>query len=595
MCGIAGCAGPAAAGAPLEAMARLLGHRGPDARTGWRGEGVAFAHARLSVIDVDGGAQPYASEDGRVTAVFNGEIYNFAELRATLQAQGHRFRSRADGEVLVHLYEEEGDAFPARLRGMFAAAVWDAGRSRLLLARDPWGVKPLVVRQDGASIWFASEAKALAPAGLWKPEVTADRLAAFLAYGYFPSPATADAAVLRLSPGHLMVWEDGAATVRPYAARPVPAPPADVREAEARLGDLLREGVRLRLVSDVPVGAFLSGGLDSSLVTALMREAGAADLHTFSISVAGRDESAWALKAATHLGTRHHVQEVGPGLLDELPAAASHWDEPLADPAYLPNLALARLARETVKVCLSGDGADEAFLGYRRYAWIRDFARSPVDGLPAGLRAALFGFLGLRRWALTPARRYGEVLCLATREETAGLLDVPFEDPARRLDAMAAEAGVEAFRDFDLATWLPDDILAKVDLSSMACGLEVRSPFLDVEVMAFARSLPAAWMFGPDGEGKAPVKAVAAALLPPDLVHRPKQGFDLPLAAWLGVKGEGLLERLEGPAPFFRADGVKRLLLAASSGDARAALRLWTVLCFLAWARSHGVRGILGR
>jgi asparagine synthase (glutamine-hydrolysing) len=567
MCGIAGLFHP---GLPkpvdparVRAMADALAHRGPDGSGVWTAPGVGLGHRRLSIIDVEGSPQPMASADGAITVVFNGEIYNFQELRADLAARGHVFRTEGDTEVLIAGWRAWGPAMLERLNGMFAFAIHDAG-GQLFLARDRLGVKPLhyVELSDGA-LAFASELKGLLAHPLLRRQVDPTAVEDYLAFGYVPDDACIVAGVRKLPAGSYLLIERG---------RPVPAPVrwwqpnfADRARGsraalEEELLDRLRAAVRSRMVADVPLGAFLSGGVDSSAVVALMAEASRAPVTTCTIGFdeAGHDERSYAATVAQRFATDHHVEVVGAGdfaLIDTLVAA---FDEPFADASALATYQVSRLARRHVTVALSGDGADEAFAGYRRQRF--QAAEERVRGLfPPAFRASVFGTLGRRYpkadWAPRPLRAKTTLLALADDGAEAYARSVGVTTPALR-HALFSEVGrraiaghraedrwVRAMREApardpldraqyaDLTLWLPGDILTKADRTSMAVGLEAREPLLDHRLVEFAATLPPSLRLR-GGQGKWLMKKAVERFLPREVLYRPKMGFVTPVSAW---------------------------------------------------------------
>ena len=510
MCGICGIASTRGTVDParLAAMSATLVQRGPDSDGAYVEGPVGLAARRLAIIDLATGDQPISNEDGRITVVQNGELYNYRELRRELERAGHRFSTSGDTEVLVHLYEEHGARFAERLRGMFAVALWDAERSRLVLARDPYGIKPLYYRDAGGEIEFASELRAL-PRG----EIDLDALDAFLAFNSVPGPLTIFREVRKLQAGHVLTWENGRSEIARYA-RPAPVPADEVRdddEAELveELRARLRDSVRAHLVSDVPVGVLLSGGIDSSVLAALAAEEASEPLRTFSIGFEERsfDELADARLVAERYGTQHRELVLRPDAALLLPALADAFDEPFADSSALPTYLVAQLAAEDVKVALSGEGGDELFGGYYTYAadllaeragWTAPFLRPVVERLPSSSARASFDYKAkrfVRAAHLPPLERHHgwkEIFSPDARAELTGRGDG--SDPVDLLRARFAETeGAELLarlQDVDLGTYLVDDLLMKTDRASMAHSLEARVPFLDPrrdELLARAR------------------------------------------------------------------------------------------------------------
>ena len=562
MCGIAGMVG-----APdrrlLRAMARIMAHRGPDDEGVWCDADAGLAARRLKIIDLVGGHQPIANEDESCWLAFNGEIYNYRELRARLDAKGHRFRSQSDGETILHLYEEAGDGCLDDLEGMFGFALWDRVRRRLLLARDPLGIKPLYYRERGGGVAFASEAKALLldPTCPREPDLRA--LAAYLAFLYIPSPATAFAGVHKLPPGHKLVCEQGRVRLEAYWRPRAPARlVTEPREAAERVLAALGESVARHLVSDVPVGVFLSSGLDSSSIVTLMRRATpGTPIRTFTLDFeeASFGEAAAARAVARAVGSEHLEFVVRPAVADILPTLVWHLDEPLADSSLVITHLIARLAREHVTVALSGIGGDELFIGYPRYLGTRVAAR--YDRLvPMALRRQLARAAGwlpdsqrsddptgrLRRFLeagpLDAADRYLAWISFWGTPALRALMPAlsPESDPFAGHRAIlrgvlktgsggvATATGMAAL---DLLTYLPDDLLLLGDKMTMAASLELRVPFCD------RRLVETVWSIDPalrSGRGLKPLlRQVMGPLLPPEILERPKRGFSVPIGSWL--------------------------------------------------------------
>ncbi|MET8144502.1 asparagine synthase (glutamine-hydrolyzing) [Sphaerisporangium sp. NPDC005288] len=624
MCGIAGTASLSRPDPALvRRMCDVISHRGPDGEGFHDDEHASLGMRRLAIIDVAHGDQPVYNENGRVAAVFNGEIYNFAELREELARQGHRLRGAGDSECLVHLYEQYGDEMVHRLRGMFAFAVWDRDRRRLLLARDRAGKKPLYWWADAGAIRFASELKSLAQDPALRREIDPVALHHYLSYQYVPAPWSIFQGVHKLPPAHLLVWEDGRASVRRYW-RPdrTPGPPVDEREAEERLRELLLEATRLRMVSERPIGAFLSGGVDSSAVVAAMAMQSAEPVKTFCVGFEDDryDERHKARMVAERYATDHHELVVTPDLLEVLPRLAWHFDEPFADSSAIPSFYVAQMSRRHVTVALNGDGGDECFGGYRRHALMARAGRMPslprAFAGPCGRAGALVAerseFGGLPRRlgrlmqfaAAPPAERYPRLMSCFTpeqkwriygdvlRERLAGVDSHALLRDA--FDSSAAGSDLGRVLDVDTLTYLPDDLLVKVDITTMANSLEARSPFLDHHLMEWAARLPDSCKVR-GGHTKVLLKRAVAPWLPPGLAHLPKQGFGVPLAAWL--RGElrelafdVLTDHTARVRGLFRPAAVRELLQRHMDGGDHGP-RLWTLLQFELWHRAHGVPG----
>ena len=532
------------------AMIQRLAHRGPDDAgvECWPQAGVALGHQRLSILDLSAaGHQPMRGRDGLVSIVFNGEIYNFQELRQELAADGHQFRSNSDTEVIVRAYEQWGVDCVPRLRGMFAFGIWDSKLRRLLLARDRLGIKPLYYAQQGELFAFASEPKALVAHPSIFARINPYAVADYLTYGYVPFDGCVFDGIRKLPAGHLLLYEGGDVRLTEYWRFVPPSEKLEISApTSATLQKVLGRAVRLHLISDVPVGAFLSGGVDSSVVTGLMSEESPSPIHTLAVGFDyGTSELPWAREVAQRHGTVHHEEHVHVGGVDELiTTLVRSYDEPLADPSTVPTYLLCLAARRHVKVAISGDGGDELFAGYARYG-----AMLADGGSSSGAVRAVNRLRGLPRLArmqvllrgLEPdiVRRYQLHVGLFDdweRERVAGAALQPF---------LAERDSMWLFRKFlrpdlplltalqwlDLKTFLVDDILVKVDRASMAHSLEVRPPMLDHEVVELAFQIPAALQR--DGEGgKAFLKAVTAHLLPTSVLNRGKRGFSPPTADW---------------------------------------------------------------
>jgi asparagine synthase (glutamine-hydrolysing) len=626
MCGIAGLFNyseprPVA----REAVARMIAplhHRGPDDQGVYLAGPLGLGHARLSIIDVGGGHQPIFNEDRSVAVVCNGEIYNHRELRRGLEERGHRFATRSDSEVIVHLWEELGAGCVEKLAGMFALAVADFRQRRLLLARDRVGKKPLFLADDGRRIGFASELKSLLAAGLIEPRVDPDALDLYLAYGYVPAPWTIFRGAAKLPAGHLAVVDERGARVERYWDVPVDGvadlgPAADER-LTSELERLLASAVRDRLESDVPLGAFLSGGLDSGTIVSLMGEAMSEPVRTHTVGFADRatDEREDAAAVARALGTDHVATEVRPDLADVLPRIAWHLDEPFADPSAVPTWYVSRETRRRVTVALSGDGGDELFAGYGEKYRMHLFEERLRGLLPGGLRRGLFPALG-RSWPRSPglprALRLGGLFRnlaveaprsydfdrrlipphLEERLFGEGLLQRRRRfDPFVAIEPHLARAPKEPLARalyLDLKTWLADDGLVKVDRMSMAHALEVRCPLLDHRIIEFAARLPARVKLS-GGTTKVLLRRVAERRLPAEILTRPKRGFAPPVSRWLredlrdfsrdlllapDAFGGGLFDRRE----------VERLLDDHAARRLEAGWALWTLLMLEVWGR----------
>jgi asparagine synthase (glutamine-hydrolysing) len=622
VCGICGIASARGAADPdrVAAMSATLVHRGPDSSGELVDGPVALAARRLSIIDLETGDQPISNEDGTVHVVQNGEIYNYRELRYGLERAGHRFRSTGDTEVILHLYEEHGDGFAERLRGMFAVAIWDARRRRVVLARDRFGIKPLYYQATGDGLQFASELRAL-PRG----EIDLDALDAFLAFNSIPATLTIFREVRKLPPGHLLVWKEDSGSVRiERFARPAPVPVADERtDDEAELVEELRarirDSVRAHLVSDVPVGVLLSGGIDSSLLAALAAAEGAEPVRTFSIGFEERsfDELADARLVAERYGTRHRELVLRPDTARLLPVLAEAFDEPFADSSALPTYLVSRLAAEDVKVALSGEGGDELFGGYYTYAadllaarasGLARLARPLVERLPSSTAKASFDYRAkrfVRAAHLPPLERHHgwkEIFSADARAELTGRTSAfdPVDLLRARYEETAGADELSRLQDVDLGLYLVDDLLVKTDRASMAHSLEARVPYLDTIVTNLALALPTRHKVR-GLRKKVLLRRAAEPLLPRQIVYGKKRGFSIPAAAWLRGDLEPFAretlaaERLERQG-YFRPEAVARLLDDHVSGREDLSRQLWGLLAFTLWHEAHVERtpGALG-
>lgn len=592
-----------------------LAHRGPDAGAVFVDAGVGLGHRRLSIIDVSGGAQPMWDVERRVGVVFNGEIYNYRELRTELIGRGHRFHSDSDTETIIHAFREWGEACVSRLRGMFAFAVYDRQTRDLLLARDRLGKKPLYWYRDRGRLIFASEVKAIVEDPTVPRAIEPTAVVDFFAYNYVPGPGTILQGINKLPAGHLMVVQGSAMEIKEYwdvdFGHPDNAPSmearADALEAE------LKEATRLRLRSDVPLGAFLSGGIDSSLVVGLMAKAmdQPVKTHTIGFSEAQFDERAYAKETSQLFHTDHQekvVEADATGVIDKL---AWYYDEPFGDSSALPTYYLAGATRERVTVALSGDGGDENFAGYRRYvfAMYEDRCRQTVPGL---IRRGLVGPLARlypKADYLPQALRAKATLSnLAVSHERAYFLSLTQKSYPQFLDGsfLSAMRGYDPYQHFerhfarartddplarlqyvDLKTYLCDDILVKVDRASMAHALEVRVPLLDHRVVELAAAMPARAKL--DGQKtKLVLKEVARRYLPDAVFDRPKMGFSLPLQAWFrgGLKDRAqatLFDTPGGQSGLLDPAGLRRLWYEHQLGMVNHATSLWSILMFEAW------------
>ena len=595
----------------VRAMNAAITHRGPDEDGFYLSGPLGMGNRRLSIVGLADGRQPIGNEDGTVWTVFNGEIYNYADLRPELETKGHRFRTSTDTEVLVHLYEEEGPDFVERLNGMFAIALWDERRRRLLLYRDRLGEKPLYYTVGNGRLVFASEIKALLHDPTLSRALSPEALYDYLTFQYNPRRQTIFRDVVRLRPGQMLeVTADGVAE-RTYWEVPVGLGPC-WSEAEYldALQALLHDSVRRRLMSDVPLGAFLSGGIDSSMVVGLMARLTGHPVQTFSVGFrvpGGYDESEHAGRVARHFGTEHHalvVDSVDVATL--LPRTVHALDEPIADYAAIPTFLLSEFARRHVKVVLTGEGADELFAGYDHYRFPRVLGQ--YGRLPRGLRR-LLGALGaplappkiakaLAAGALDPVAGYTLVKSVFRQDDLEALLapDLRAElDGAReRADLerlFARAASLDALNRYllaDLTTWLPEDLLMKVDKMSMSVSLEARVPYLDHRIVELLAGMPSSLKWR--GGSKYLLKRAAASLLPEDIINRPKHGFTLPLARWLRAElrefaTDLLLGRRARARGFFHAPSVERSWTGYLAGREDCFMQVWVLLNFEVWCR----------
>jgi asparagine synthase (glutamine-hydrolysing) len=631
MCGIAGIVDLKGGRPPrplLERLCARLVHRGPDEEGYYQGCNAALAQRRLSIIDLSGGRQPLANEDGSVWVTFNGEIYNFHDLRSGLERQGHRFATRSDTEVIVHAYEQYGVECLKQFRGMFAFALWDEKAHALLLARDRVGKKPLFYAEADGQFVFASELQALVQHPAVRRELDPTAIDDYLTYGYIPSPKTPFRGVFKLPPAHyltLRATPDGSARPDLRVARYWQlefTPKWDLREEEAAQGlrEVLTEAVRLRLIADVPLGALLSGGIDSSLVVALMSRLSGRAVKTFSIGFEEEDfnELPYARQVARRYGTDHHELVVRPRALDILPTLVRHYGEPYADSSAIPSYYVAKLTRQHVKVALNGDGGDECLAGYERYLastlaeryqrvpWV--LRRGVIEPLAALAPEALLLPRRLRQAkrllqsAARPfAQRYlGWVTYLKPeqkqdlytpefRERLAGYegaawlrgqLEAPPPAGGNQLDVLLAA---------DVQSYLPDDLLVKMDIASMANSLEARSPFLDHKVMEFCARLPGRYKVR-GATLKYLLRRVGRGLLPPANLRRRKMGFGVPVGRWMRRELRPLLEdALFSPRSFlrgyFRAEPLRRIMQGHQDGRQDSSYLLWALLWLELWHR----------
>src|SRR5687767_11017030 len=628
MCGIAGWANlnprtppPNGAEDLLRSMCDRMVHRGPDSEGYLVDEGVALGMRRLAIIDLVTGEQPAFNEDHSVAVILNGEIYNYRELRADLESRGHSFRSASDTEVLPHLYEEYGKNMVQHLNGMFAFALWDAPNQRLFIARDRFGEKPLYWGIFSNQLFFASEPKVLLAHPDVRPGLNLNALRQYLSFDYIPAPLSIYEGINKLPAAHTLTLESGRASVEPYwflsyqTKQPVP----DETEAAKHLEELLAESVRMRLVSDVPLGVLLSGGVDSSAIAALAVRASSEPVKTFSISFAESsfDESWYARAVAKFLGTDHHEERLSANLAANLVGDIGSWmDEPFSDASLVPTFLLSRFTRKHVTVALGGDGGDELFAGYPTYLgqrWARLYARVPaivrrglvepmVGLLPVKTKNLSFDYKATRFVAgarYDPVARHHVWFGSFTPDQqqrllTPDVLRSTDDDIYRQARSMWHECDstddVERMQSVDTRLYLAEDILTKVDRASMSVSLEVRAPFLDPRVAEFAAGLPADYKLR-GGNTKYILKRAIKDVVPRFVTRRGKKGFGVPVAEWLKEKLRPLARDLLSPdrvrrAGVFNPEYVTRLQDEHERGSANHRKLLWTLLMFELWHES---------
>lgn len=602
----------------LHRMVDAIRHRGPDDAGYYANGPVGLGSCRLAIIDLSAhGHQPMTNEDSTIWMVFNGEIYNFREIRADLEQRGHSFRSKSDSEVVIHLYEDMGVNCLERLRGMFAFAIWDSRNQSLFLARDRIGKKPLHYYHDGRALLFASEPKAI----LADPSVQAiphpQAIDHYMTYGYVPAPVSAFRGFQKLPPAHYLVIKDGKISLQRYWR--LRYGPKDLRkESELceEIRERLQEAVRLRMISDVPLGALLSGGIDSSTVVAMMSELSHGAVKTFSIGFEEQDydELRYARLVAERFGTDHHEYVVKPDGVGMLSVLTWHYNEPYADSSALPTWYLSNLARQHVTVALAGDGGDENFGGYLRYAAVDQ--KSALHRLPGLVKRTLAAALNRipdldSRHLLQRTKRYANFLNADFRRQYARYLNV-FPDwmkeqvytPGFLERTAAADSFGPLFHAFestdvadpvgaalaaDVNLYLPDDLLVKMDIASMGNSLEVRSPFLDHRFMEFVATIPSTLKVR-NGETKYILKQSVQHLLPPEVVHRRKMGFEVPIKHWFRnelrfVALDMLLDHTATQRGYFRPEAVRRLIDEHTKGTGLWHNQLWNLLMLEFWHR----------
>ncbi len=635
MCGITGALWSSAEVAvsrdELQRMVDALAHRGPDAQGSyWHQEdsiGIALGHRRLSIIDLQQGQQPMSNKDGSVQLVFNGEIYNYRELRETLIASGVEFRTCSDTEVILRLYEQKQEKCLPDLRGMFAFAIWDRNQNRLLLARDRLGQKPLVYRKESDRILFASELKSLLQIRDLPRKMNPEAIDLFLTYQYVPHPWSILEGFNKLPPAHFAIWENGTFRLQRYWSPPFSqqqkeqsssmAPPS-YAQAVQTLRDLLSEAVRLRLRSDVPLGAFLSGGIDSTIITGLMQREMSRPVETFSIGfdIAKYDETSYAREAARKLGTNHHEHPVSPSALKSLPKLIWHYDEPFADSSTIPTMALCEVTSRFVKVAITGDGGDELFAGYDRYRAVR--LGKKLDSLPGFVKRCITSpvwqklpasvnqktllrkvkrFLGSA--SLEPRSRYLQWIAIFQKMQREQLYTSEFRNSLHQFQAdqwlpdvylqIPGRDIVTQTTAVDLLTYLPCDILNKVDIASMSVGLECRSPFLDHKITEFTSRIPLDYKLK-GKTGKRILRDAFPELIPDSILKRPKMGFGVPVDHWFRHELKPMLHDIllsdrALARGLFSPDAVHKLVEEHTSFRADHSYRLWALLVLECWQR----------
>ncbi|WP_168566564.1 asparagine synthase (glutamine-hydrolyzing) [Crateriforma spongiae] len=609
-------------------MTQQIAHRGPDDSQTWRDDhhidargqalGVGLGFRRLSIIDLAGARQPMACEDQSIHMVFNGEIYNYQTLRLRLEGAGHRFATNGDGESILHLFEDLGPDCFAQLNGMFAIALWDARQHRLVLARDRIGQKPLYYAVKDGRLVFGSELKCLAAVDGVCDELDLGSIDQYLTYQYVPHPNTIWKGVRKLPPGHYAVFQNGRLSVHPYWTYD-PSTQADISRTDAidRLRELLSDSVRLRMRSDVPFGSFLSGGIDSSLITAIAQQHSDQPLRTFSIGfpVADFDETHYADMVARHLGTRHEKFVVQPSGVDVLDKLVWHYDEPFGDSSAVPTWYLSELTKQHVTVALSGDGGDELFAGYERYHALHLSERLPrvfpVHRLPGFSLIQRLPDSGRRRSLIRRAKRFAEALGQSSPQRYMNWLQIfsftmraelyndafvqqlPADDPIEFLlaawDRSEGRDLMTRASTSDVVTYLPCDLMTKVDIAAMAHGLEVRQPMLDYRLVEFAATLPIE-LKRRGSRGKLLLQDAFGSLIPGEIFTRKKMGFGVPIATWFRnelkpMVHDTLLADDARVSQFLRPDSVADLVAAHENHQQNHCYRLWNLLFLELWLR----------
>ena len=618
LCGIFNVHSPDAVAPQLvRRMADTIAHRGPDAEGIYTDKGVGLGHRRLSIIDLASGRQPMMTEDESVAVVFNGEIYNYLELRERLSKKGYRFRTQSDTEVILHLYQEEGEQCFASLRGMFAIALWDKNQRRMVLARDRVGKKPLFYHYDGKRCVFASEMKAILEVPGISRELDLQALTDYLSLLYVPAPKTIFQHIRKVRPAHyLVISESGCREVPYWDVQFTHVDTLGEAEWAEQLMALYREAVKIRLMSEVPLGAFLSGGVDSSSVVALMSEVMAEPVITSSIGFTEKqfDELEYARIIAQQFHTKHHEQVVQADVTGILEKLVWHYDEPFADSSSVPTYYVSAVARQHVTVALSGDGGDEVFAGYRRYR-LDQREHAVRAWIPQGLRRVLFGGLSAlypkADWAPRFLRGKATFKNLSCSHIEAYFRSMSACSPELKADLLSGDVRnrlkdydtADIFRDYyaragtddplsriqyvDIKTYLPDDILMKVDRASMANSLEVRAPLLDHKLIEFAARMPSSLKLN-GGMGKLILKRALEPILPKEILYRPKMGFGVPLATWLRKDLKPLAADVlltHGHDTLLDQNRVRQLWNEHQGGFRNRETELWALFMFRLWQK----------
>ncbi len=605
MCGISGIFSDKPINSELvEDSINVIAHRGPDERGFFYNQKCVLGMCRLSIIDIASGQQPSYNDKRDIVSVFNGEIYNFRELRQDLVSRGHQIRALGDSALIPILYQEYGDAFPSKLQGMFAISIFDSKRHRLILVRDRLGKKPLWYSEQERTVYFSSEVKGLLALGINR-SLDESVIPEFLRYGYVNAPRSAVIGVKQLPPASILTIENGRSKLEQYwNLSDVPEAAISFSDAQNETSRLLREAVKTRLVSERPIGAFLSGGIDSTIISALMQEVSESAVHTYSIGFSDKkfDESRFAKEVATAIGTIHHerIVEADPLLIVE--TLAKVLDQPFADSSIIPTFLLAKFAREEVVVALSGDGGDEGFAGYERYRAGRFLdsinpllALNPLRLFPAEkianqkvrklFRHSSFQSLPRRYSGLQSLFQSGDLNSILSPDLVS---KSQYDDFPNLWKSISTKDKIRRMQEMDIKTYLPGDLMYKVDMASMANSLEVRSPFLDYRVVEFGLSLPVKYKVG--GDNKHILRQIARELVPSKLIDRPKMGFGIPRAKWLreDLKGpveEILLSERSRSRGWYRFDKVEKILEKHNKGLELDSL-IWPMFMLELWAKT---------